>query len=392
MKLRLLTQLCLVSYKTLIPTFFPKRSLNSVSRMSFQLGMDLQMVVSNLEKLAPLSLAESWDNVGLLIEPSPPHIVKTMMLTNDLTEQVMDEALEKKVDFILSYHPPIFRPLKRLRSGTVRGAWKERLVVTALEGRVAVYSPHTACDCVCGGVNDWLGQALGLGSVVPISHSIASSTPSGASHRVELSIGRDVDAEEILSRLKSVEGAGVQVCTVRSDSEDLLRVMVNCTGPALACALGLLSPYTSIYQTVEVLALSKPPVPNAGPGRLCTLDEPVTIATALQRIKAHLRLQHVRLALGAQCTLESLVRTMAVCAGSGSSVLNGVKADLYLTGEMSHHDVLDAVATGTSVVLCDHSNTERGYLSQLGDQLKTQLEGKVDVLISESDRDPLQVM
>uniref|UniRef100_A0A8C4TND9 NIF3-like protein 1 n=1 Tax=Erpetoichthys calabaricus TaxID=27687 RepID=A0A8C4TND9_ERPCA len=334
--------------------------------------MDLQMVVSNLEKLAPLSLAESWDNVGLLIEPSPPHIVKTMMLTNDLTEQVMDEALEKKVDFILSYHPPIFRPLKRLRSGTVRGAWKERLVVTALEGRVAVYSPHTACDCVCGGVNDWLGQALGLGSVVPISHSIASSTPSGASHRVELSIGRDVDAEEILSRLKSVEGAGVQVCTVsrRISSAAPWHLPV------------LLTPYP----------LFQPPVPNAGPGRLCTLDEPVTIATALQRIKAHLRLQHVRLALGAQCTLESLVRTMAVCAGSGSSVLNGVKADLYLTGEMSHHDVLDAVATGTSVVLCDHSNTERGYLSQLGDQLKTQLEGKVNVLISERDRDPLQVM
>uniref|UniRef100_A0A8C4TJZ0 NIF3-like protein 1 n=1 Tax=Erpetoichthys calabaricus TaxID=27687 RepID=A0A8C4TJZ0_ERPCA len=313
-------------------------SLNSVSRMSFQLGMDLQMVVSNLEKLAPLSLAESWDNVGLLIEPSPPHIVKTMMLTNDLTEQVMDEALEKKVDFILSYHPPIFRPLKRLRSGTVRGAWKERLVVRALEGRVAVYSPHTACDCVCGGVNDWLG----LGSVVPISHSIASSTPSGASHRVELSIGRDVDAEEILSRLKSVEGAGVQVfCASR-------RI---CSAAPWHLPV-LLTPYP----------LFQPPVPNAGPGRLCALDEPVTIATALQRIKAHLRLQHVRLALGAQCTLESLVRTMAVCAGSGSSVLNGVKADLYLTGEtllriIFFHIFLSSVSCSVTPITCISSLT-----------------------------------
>ncbi|RXM92298.1 NIF3-like protein 1 [Acipenser ruthenus] len=83
---------------------------------------------------------------------------------------------------------------------------------------------------------------------------------------------------------------------------------------------------------------------------------------------------------------------MAVCAGSGSSVLNGVAADLYLTGEMSHHDVLDAVAVGTSVVLCDHSNSERGFLSELREALTGQLQGKVEVQLSETDRDPLEIV
>ena len=83
---------------------------------------------------------------------------------------------------------------------------------------------------------------------------------------------------------------------------------------------------------------------------------------------------------------------MAVCAGSGSSVLRGIKADLWLTGEMSHHEVLDATHRGSTVVLCDHSNTERGYLEQLQHVLTERLENKVQVIVSSADRDPLEVV
>ena len=80
------------------------------------LGMDLNAVTKTLEKFAPTSYAGSWDNVGLLIEPSGPKVVKKVMLTNDLTEPVMQECLNAQVDMIISYHPPIFRPLKRITS------------------------------------------------------------------------------------------------------------------------------------------------------------------------------------------------------------------------------------------------------------------------------------
>lgn len=119
--------------------------------------MDLKVLVSSLNDFASLSLAESWDNVGLLVEPSPPHTVHTLFLTIDLTEQVMEEALQKKVDLILSYHPPIFQPLKRITWKT----WKERLVIRALENRVGIYSPHTAYDASPQGVNSWLAKGLG---------------------------------------------------------------------------------------------------------------------------------------------------------------------------------------------------------------------------------------
>ena len=80
------------------------------------LGMELNAVTKTLEKFAPTSYAGSWDNVGLLIEPSGPKVVKKVMLTNDLTEPVMQECLNAQVDMIISYHPPIFRPLKRITS------------------------------------------------------------------------------------------------------------------------------------------------------------------------------------------------------------------------------------------------------------------------------------
>merc|ERR1711997_1085507 len=120
-------------------------------------GMDLKLIVQKLESFAPKSLAGSWDNVGLLIEPSGEKVVSKIILTNDLTEPVMDESLQVKADMILSYHPPIFRPLKRITSKS----WKERIVTKCMENRVALYSPHTAFDAVQDGVNDWLISPFG---------------------------------------------------------------------------------------------------------------------------------------------------------------------------------------------------------------------------------------
>ena len=100
---------------------------------------------------------DSWDNVGLLVEPSPPLTISTMFLTNDLTEPVMEEAIEKKANLILSYHPPIFSALKCLTQRT----WKERIIVKCLENKIAVYSPHTTYDAVKDGLTDWLISPFG---------------------------------------------------------------------------------------------------------------------------------------------------------------------------------------------------------------------------------------
>lgn len=98
---------------------------------------------------------------------------------------------------------------------------------------------------------------------------------------------------------------------------------------------------------------------------------------------------------------NTLVSSVAICAGSGSSVLGPVTADVYLTGEMGHHDVLAALAKNTSVILCEHTNTERGYLSailqpalQSALAKETSQEGgeAIQVLVSKCDQDPLVII
>ena len=102
---------CLVSSQKLSAQNFKKME-----------GMKLKEIVDRIEQFAPPSLAGSWDNVGLLIEPQTPMNITKILLTNDLTEEVMKECLDKSANMILSYHPPIFKPLKKITSE----AWKVR--------------------------------------------------------------------------------------------------------------------------------------------------------------------------------------------------------------------------------------------------------------------------
>ncbi|XP_055472543.1 NIF3-like protein 1 [Psammomys obesus] len=350
--------------------------------------MDLKALLSSLNDFASLSFAESWDNVGLLVEPSPPHTVKTLFLTNDLTEEVMEEALQKKADLILSYHPPIFRPIKHITWKT----WKERLLIQALENRVAIYSPHTAYDAAPQGVNSWLAKGLGTCTTRPIHPSKAPNYPTEGTHRLEFSVSHTQDLEKVMSAVKGIGEVSVASFPARSDDEEQMRISLNCTQKALMQVLAFLSQDRQLYQKTEILSLEKPLLLNTGMGRLCTLDTSVSLATMIKRIKRHLKLSHLRLALGVGKTLESPVNTVALCAGSGGSILQGVEADLYLTGEMSHHDVLDAASKGINVILCEHSNTERGFLSDLQEMLGVHLENKINIVLSETDRDPLHVV
>jgi putative NIF3 family GTP cyclohydrolase 1 type 2 len=124
-------------------------------------------------------------------------------------------------------------------------------------------------------------------------------------------------------------------------------------------------------------------------GRLVRLNEALPIERAVELVKEHLKLKNVRLA--ASDTGRN-VQTIGICAGSGASLLKNVKADLLLTGEMSHHEVLDVVHKGTHVILCEHSNTERGFLLKWKQTLQAALGDGVQITVSIVDRDPLKIV
>jgi putative NIF3 family GTP cyclohydrolase 1 type 2 len=123
--------------------------------------LSLNRFVQRLEEYAPLKTAIEWDNVGLLVEPSGNFLIKRVLVTNDLTAAVLDEAITRKVDLIISYHPPMVKtqpPNTRLKPITrlTQSNWKEVTLIKCIENRIAIYSPHTTWDSIDGGINDWI--------------------------------------------------------------------------------------------------------------------------------------------------------------------------------------------------------------------------------------------
>jgi dinuclear metal center YbgI/SA1388 family protein len=269
--------------------------------------LTLSTVIGALEAIAPLQLAEPWDNVGLLVEPATERSISTILLTIDLVPQVLAEAEARGAELVVAYHPPLFQPMTRIVRSDPRG----KLIAAALERGIAIYSPHTALDAAPGGVNDWLADAF----------------PSG------------------------------------------LRRALAAPNARIALAATFESP------------------PLVGQGRLVVLDEPISLADACARLKKHLGLRALRVAAHDRHR-ERPIETIALCAGAGGDVVAGSSADLYVTGEMSHHKVLAALAAGASVVLSEHSHTERGYLPSYARRLEAACSARV--LVAKSDRDPLE--
>ncbi|XP_071945350.1 NIF3-like protein 1 isoform X1 [Antedon mediterranea] len=351
--------------------------------------MNLQECVGRLNKLASPSLAGSWDNVGLLVEPTPPHTVTKLFLTNDLTEDVLEEAIVEKSSMILSYHPPIFTALKRLTMAT----FKERIIVKAIENRIAIYSPHTAYDTVNDGLTDWLALAPGNG-VINVVNANATTRDycTSEDHRIEVTELKQSEAFKLkdhLARKCNIQTSQIynQVNTDGSNNTEL-SLSFACDSSNLANVVDEIHKMNASKKT-HITQLEKAVIPGAGMGRINTLNAETALKDIIKSTKKHLGVGYLGVAYGRGKNSESMVKTVAVCAGSGSSVLIGVPADLYITGEMSHHELLEINSQGISVILSNHSNSERAYLKILKKQLEKIMEGKVDVMVSEVDADPL---
>jgi dinuclear metal center YbgI/SA1388 family protein len=132
--------------------------------------VDVAAIVDTLRSLAPLELAETWDNVGLLLgdEAQP---VERVMTCLTLSSDVADEALDRGAHLVVTHHPVLFRAVKSLTSATVEG----RTLLKLLAAQVAVYSPHTAFDSSEAGINAQLAAALNLSDVKPLRPPLASA-------------------------------------------------------------------------------------------------------------------------------------------------------------------------------------------------------------------------
>ena len=123
----------------------------------------IESIVAFLDRIAPAKLAESWDNVGLLVGDLQKSASRLMTCLT-VTGSTVAEAVDKDVDLIVTHHPLPFRPIQRITSETPEG----RYLLELLGAGVAIYSGHTAFDSSSGGINERFAEGLGIGNIAPL--------------------------------------------------------------------------------------------------------------------------------------------------------------------------------------------------------------------------------
>jgi len=383
--------------------------------------MTLADLISTLETIAPLHAAEAWDNVGLLLG-SVQGAAETVLdgpvlLTIDFTESVAQEAIDKGARCVVSYHPPIFKPIDRLGGATARS----RALLTAARAGVVIYSPHTALDAAPGGVTDWLcdmlaldgsiraanaHETVSLGDRRALSHSLEPG--SDALHKI-VTFAPPSAVDRLRHALASI-GAGrigdYSLCsfgargagTFRGSKEtapavgepgkfetvEEVRLEMVCPAPALSLAVEMIQQFHPYEEPpIDIYPLAGRPTRSAGAGRRITLDQPATVNELAQRLKRNLAVPVVKITRAHDTPIERV----GVCPGSGASLASAAIAEgctCFVTGEMQHHDALAAVEQGCSIILAGHTNTERGYLPTYAAKIN-ELAPEAQAVVSESD-------
>jgi dinuclear metal center YbgI/SA1388 family protein len=367
--------------------------------------MKLQEIVCVLDDIAPTRLAESWDNVGLLVG-DPQADVKRAILCIDYTPEVACEAAGQQCDLVIAYHPTIFDPIKRLVLGSAASA-----VFDAIRRGVAIYSPHTALDVADGGTNDMLADAIGISATDRGPLRIVQ--PKANQYKLVTFV--PTEHLERVSAALFAAGAGrignYTQCSFRSSGtgtffgEEGSNPTVGESGKLEQSAevrLETVLPITKLNDAIAALRKSHPyeepafdlvqlatPPEKIGQGRLGTLP-PTPRQAIFERIKRELGIDHLLIA----GPTEGDITEAACCAGACGDMLNdalAAKAQLYLTGEMRHHDAIRAAGAGMTVVCTLHSNSERAVLRRLAARLTKELR-QLGLVESKMDRDPFAIL
>lgn len=178
----------------------------------------LEEIIAVLEQLAPLSLAEEWDNVGLLVGDRDASVERIMTCLT-VTPTTVDEACRKGANLIVAHHPLPFRPLKTVTSDATAGS----LLLKLIEHRVAVYSAHTAFDSAQAGINQHLALGLNLQEIAPLIPSDDEEVGTGRCGLAD----EPQTLRELAERTKAFLGID-QVRLVGDDGQSCDRVAIAC--------------------------------------------------------------------------------------------------------------------------------------------------------------------
>ena len=366
--------------------------------------MKIKDIAEKIDQIVPLKLAQEWDNVGLLIGDANRE-VKKILLTIDITKEVLAEAKRTKTGLILSYHPVIWDGLKKITADC-----PDKIIYDLLSSNIAVFSVHTALDVSVGGVNDGLAEMVGIAEPKPIGDFVAD--PSGDNFKLVVFI--PLKSATKVSKSVFAAGAGAignySNCGFQAKGEGTF-LPLDGSNPAIG-KKGKLEKVPEVrFETIvpsdkvdKVIAAMKNAHPYETPafdffklyngsdkfglGRIGKLQKPMTVKKIIERIKKQTRAK----TFGIVGNDKKIVKTAAVCAGSCGRIINQViaaKADLYVTGELKHHQALAAQEANVTCICLSHSVSERFILKKFAKQLQKQVK-QVTIKISKKDTEPFK--
>lgn len=362
--------------------------------------MIVQEVITHLEALAPLAYAEEFDNVGLLVGDKNTELTG-VMVTLDTLEAVVDEAIENHCNLIISFHPIIFKGLKKITGTT----YVERVLIKAIEHKIAIYAIHTALDNAFEGANAGLCELLGLknkailipqagtvkqlttyvpekdadtlrtalfesgaGSIGNYTNCSFNSTGTGTFNGNEHS-NPVIGAKHELQKVAETK---ITVRFAKHLENDILKALFST------------HPYEEVAYEVVTLENKNQ---HIGMGMVGQLEQPMDGISFINFLKSRLNcslIKHSEL-------LETPIHKVAVLGGSGSFAIEAAKAvgaDAFITADLKYHDFFSAE---NKIVLADvgHYESEQHIKNILVAYLKKKITNFA-VLLSKTNTNPVK--
>ncbi len=316
--------------------------------------MKIKDITACIEEIAPLNYAEGFDNVGLLVgNYNAP--VSGVLVTLDTLENVVDEAIEKKCNLIVSFHPIIFSGLKKLNGKN----YVERVILKAIKNDIAIYAMHTALDNSFKGVNARICEVLGLQNkkiLIPQKNTIKKLTtyaPIENAEEVRLALFKagagNIGNYDFCSF--NTEGLGTyrgnehsnpvigEKGKLHTEKETFISVIYEKhIEQHILSALFSAHPYEEVaYDIVPLDNMHQ----EIGMGMIGELPEEKLASEFLNYVKEKMNAKGIRHSK----ILDKPIKKVAVLGGSGSFAIDNAihkGADIYITADVKYHEFYKA--------------------------------------------------
>jgi len=361
--------------------------------------MTVRDITTLLEAQAPLPFAEDFDNVGLLVG-DPSMEVTGILVTLDTLERVVDEAVAKKCNLIVSFHPILFKGLRQITGKT----YVERTVIKAIRHNVAIYSMHTALDNVREGVNGKICEVLGLKNprilipktgvikklltYVPVASKDAlleKLFEAGAGHLGNYShcSFTSEGTGSFLPGQQATPAIGKPGDLQLEPEVQLHITFTHDREKAVLQALFAHHPYEEVAYEVTTLENQ---YEHLGMGMVGELPRPLPPKEFLQQVRDRFHcgcIRHTELP-------DSPLRRVAVLGGSGAFAIGaakGARADILITADVKYHEFYQAEG---KLVIADigHYETEQFTKNLLAEYLSEKIPNFA-IALSETKTNPI---